>query len=63
MTAESKSADDPFADLNKLRLDQNFADTVGVKKLLRTVPVKKSGKQDFVRVHPNCGSSRRYWSN
>ena len=52
MTAEKKPADDPFADLSKLRLDQNFADTVGVKKLLRTVPVKRPGKQDCVRVHP-----------
>ena len=54
MTAERYPADayDPFADLSKLRLDQNFADTVGVKKLLRTVPVKKPGAQDFVRVHP-----------
>jgi hypothetical protein len=52
MTAEKKPADDPFADLSKLRLDQNFADTVGVKKLLRTVPIKKPGPQDFVRVHP-----------
>lgn len=43
-------AADPF-DLAKLRLPQNFNETVGVKKLLRTVPVRKPGKQDFVRVH------------
>ena len=51
---EQKPADanDPFSDLSKLRLDQNFADTVGVKKLLRTVPVRKPGKQEWVRVHP-----------
>jgi hypothetical protein len=36
-----------------LRLDQSFADTVGVKKLLTTVPVRKPGKQDFSRVHPD----------
>jgi hypothetical protein len=34
-----------------LRLDQSFADTVGVKKVLTTVPVGKPNKQDFVRVH------------
>ncbi len=37
----------------KLRLSQNFAETVGVKKALVTVPVRKPNKQEFVRVHPN----------
>jgi hypothetical protein len=45
------AADDPFSDLSKLRINQNFAETVGVKKLLRTVPVRKPGKQEWVRVH------------
>jgi hypothetical protein len=36
-----------------LRLDQSFADTIGVKKLLTTVPVRKPNRQDFVRVHPD----------
>lgn len=43
---------DPFADLSKLRLSQDFAATVGVKKLLTTVPVRKPNGQEFVRVHP-----------
>ena len=43
---------DPF-DLDNLRLDSNFAATAGVKKLLRTVPVRKPNKQEFVRVHPD----------
>ena len=42
---------DPFDDLSSLRLDQSYADTVGVKKLLATVPVRKPNRQDFVRVH------------
>src|SRR5260370_2091176 len=42
----------PF-DPSKLRLDQSYADTVGVKKLLTTVPVRKPNRQDFVRVHPD----------
>ncbi len=42
--------DDPF-DLSKLRLDQSFTETAGVKKLLTTVPVRKPNPQDFVRVH------------
>jgi hypothetical protein len=43
---------DPF-DLASLRLDQNFTETVGVKKLLKTLAVRKPGKQDFIRVHPD----------
>jgi hypothetical protein len=39
----------PF-DPASLRLDQSFADTVGVKKLLTTVPVRKPHRQEFVRV-------------
>src|ERR1035437_1918189 len=36
-----------------LRLSQSFAGSVGVKKLLTTVPVRKPNRQDFVRVHPD----------
>jgi hypothetical protein len=45
---------DPF-DLKALRLDQSFAETAGVRKLLTTVPVRKPGSQDFVRTHPDLG--------
>ncbi|MFZ1951995.1 MAG: hypothetical protein WAU74_18155 [Pseudolabrys sp.] len=50
---EAKTApdEDPF-DLALIRLDQSFTETAGVKKLLTTVPVRKPGQQDFVRVHP-----------
>lgn len=47
------AAPDPFTNLENLRLDQSFGDTVGVKKLITTVPVRKPGRQDFVRVHPD----------
>ena len=47
-------ANDPF-DPTSLRLSQSFADNVGVKKLLTTVPVGKPNRQDFVRVHPDDG--------
>ena len=43
-------ASNPF-DPASLRLDQSYPDTVGVKKLLTTVPVRKPNRQDFVRVH------------
>jgi hypothetical protein len=46
------AAPDPF-DPAALRLDQSFADSVGVKKRLITVPVRKPNRQDFVRVHPD----------
>jgi hypothetical protein len=42
---------DPFSPEN-LRLSQDFTETVGVKKLLTTLPVRKPGPQDYVRVHP-----------
>lgn len=42
---------DPF-DLKRLRLGQDFAESVGVKKVTNTVPVRKPDRQAFVRVHP-----------
>lgn len=42
---------DPF-DLDRLRLTQDFEDTVGVKKLLTVVPVRKPSRQEFIRVYP-----------
>src|SRR6266699_1674831 len=44
------AAPNPF-DPAALRLNQNFVDTVGVKKLLTTVPVRNPNRQDFERVH------------
>lgn len=41
---------DPF-NPDSLRLPQNFAATIGVQKVLATVPVKKPGKESWVRVH------------
>ncbi|MGZ3781534.1 MAG: hypothetical protein ACXVCY_12855 [Pseudobdellovibrionaceae bacterium] len=44
---------DPFSDLSKLKISQNFTETIGVKKALLHVPVRKPNRQEFVRVHPN----------
>jgi len=41
----------PF-DPAALRLDPSYAETLGVKKLLTTVPVRKPNRQEFVQVHP-----------
>jgi hypothetical protein len=42
---------DPFTNLESLRLDQSYSETVGVKKLLKTVPVRRPSAQEFVRTH------------
>lgn len=42
---------DPF-DLDRLRLKQNFAETLGVKKMLTTLRCRKPDRQEFVRVLP-----------
>ena len=39
--------------LEEIRLPQDYASTVGVKKVLTTVPIHKPGKQTFFRVHPD----------
>ncbi len=41
---------DPY-NLASLRLTQDFASAVGVKKLVTTVPIKKPSKEWFVRTH------------
>ncbi len=40
----------PVLDIASLRLGQNFQEAVGVTKALITVPVRKPGRQAFVRV-------------
>jgi hypothetical protein len=44
--------DDPF-NPDRLRLSQDFAAAVGVRKLLTTIPVRKPSKEWFVRTHPD----------
>jgi len=50
--APAPSSPDRF-DVSRLRLSQDFASAVGVKKALITVPVKKPERDWFVRVHPS----------
>lgn len=49
-TGEVDAPADPFNPEN-LRVSQDFADTVGVKKVLTTVPVCRPNKQSFFRVN------------
>jgi hypothetical protein len=50
--SEAPEADDIF-DLQRLRIAPDFAEAIGVKKLVLTVPVKKPERQWFVQVHPS----------
>ncbi|HUK11219.1 MAG TPA: hypothetical protein VLX09_25360 [Stellaceae bacterium] len=43
---------DPF-DPARLRLDPSYAESLGVKKVLSTVPVRKPNRHDFIRVCPD----------
>jgi len=45
------AAPDPF-DPASLRLGQDFASSIGVKKVLTTVPCRKPNRHEFVRVRP-----------
>jgi hypothetical protein len=47
----AEASHDPL-DLANLRLNQNFIETAGAKKLTTKVPVRKPLRQEFVRVHP-----------
>jgi hypothetical protein len=40
-------------DPSSLRLSQNFSESIGVKKLITSIPVRKPNKQAFIRVHPD----------
>ena len=48
-----QTAPDPF-DPATLRLSQDFASTVGVKKVWTKVPCRKPNRQEFVRVRPGA---------
>ena len=48
----SSNSVNPF-DPKNLVLSQNFADMIGVKKAVITIPVRKPNRQEFVRTHPD----------
>jgi hypothetical protein len=39
--------------LADIKISQNFAEQLLVKKELNTIPIRKPGKQEFVRTHPD----------
>ena len=57
-TSTSEDVPDALASANqfdpaRLRLSPDFGASLGVKKALLTVPVRKPDRQWFVRVHPD----------
>lgn len=52
--AAPPEAADPF-DPARLRLTQDFASTVGVKRLSLTIPVRKPSREWWITVHPDEG--------
>jgi hypothetical protein len=44
---------DPFADIDALRLDQDFEEQAGARTLLTTVPVRKPNRQEWIHIHPD----------
>jgi hypothetical protein len=51
---------DPF-DLDSLRLSQDFASAIRVKKLITTIPVRKPSKEWFIRTHPDAAYRLSTW--
>lgn len=43
----------PLADIESLRLSQDFVRDLAVEKVLTTVPIRKPGPQEFCRTHPD----------
>ena len=52
-TAKVAQNNDPFENLDSLRLSQDFTQVVGAAKQQLTIPVRKPNRQDWVRVHPD----------
>ena len=48
------SSADPFADINRLRLSQNFSSQAAVKAVITTIAVRKPNRHEFVRTRPGA---------
>jgi len=51
-SAKEQPTKDTTRDFSRFRLSQNFGNVSKVKKKLTTVPVRKPGRTQWVRVHP-----------
>jgi len=52
VATKAEGAPDPF-DPASLRLSQDFASSIGVKKVLTTVPCRRPNRHEFCRVRPS----------
>ena len=53
-TDEPTTPTPPQFNIESLRLSQDFEQSLGVKRLITDVPVRKPHKQEWVRVHPDA---------
>ena len=53
VAAETLPNRDPFTNLETLRLNQGFRQTVGATRTQLVIPVRKPSRQDWVRVQPD----------
>jgi DNA polymerase-1 len=53
LVTESEPSVDPFA-LENLRIDPDFAEGAGVRKIINTIPVRRPNPQEFIRVHSSA---------
>lgn len=49
-------------DLSRLRISQDFSGTVSGKKLVTTIPLRKPGRFDWIRVHPEQEWRMSVWT-
>lgn len=50
--SDASKAPDPF-DPDQLRLSQDFGASLGIEKVLTSVPVRKPSKEAWIQVHPD----------
>jgi hypothetical protein len=49
---ENQGENDDMFNLKRLRLSQDFAEGISVKKVVTTIPVRKPNRQEFIQVRP-----------
>jgi hypothetical protein len=50
---DTKVKGDIFDNWEQLKCSQDFDEEIGVQKMITTISIRKPGRQDFVRVHPD----------
>lgn len=49
---DGQEAEDDIFNLKRLKLSQNYAEQLSVKKVITTVPTRKPTRQEFIHVRP-----------